>query len=53
MLHKVRHLVEWEEIEEKDVPAASNPSKGYTVVKAAGKKKAKETGTKEPDGDET
>ncbi len=53
MLHKVRHLVEWEEIEEKDVPAASSPSKGYTVVKAAGRKTAKKTGTKEPDGDET
>jgi large subunit ribosomal protein L30 len=53
MIHKVRHLVEWEEIDEKDVPAASSPSKGYTVVKAAGKKKTKKTGTKEPDGDET
>jgi hypothetical protein len=53
MLQKVRHLIEWEEIEEKDVPAASNSSKSYTVVKAAGSKKAKKTGTKEPDGDET
>ncbi len=50
MLHKVRHLVEVEEIEEKDVPAAPEPSKkGYTVLKAA----AKKTGEKEPDGDET
>ena len=48
MLQKVRHLVEVEEIEEKDVPAASSPSGGYTVIKAAGK-----TGKKEPDGDET
>jgi large subunit ribosomal protein L30 len=48
MLHKVRHLVEVEEIEEKDVPVAGTRSKGYTVVKAA-----KKTGKKEPDGDET
>jgi large subunit ribosomal protein L30 len=53
MLHKVRHLIEWEEIAEKDVPAASSPSKGYSVIKAAGSKKTKKTGTKEPDGDET
>ena len=53
MIQKVRHLIEWEKIEEKDVPAASNSSKSYTVVKAAGSKKAKKTGTKEPDGDET
>jgi hypothetical protein len=44
----VRHLVEVEEIEEKDVPVAGTRSKGYTVVKAA-----KKTGKKEPDGDET
>jgi large subunit ribosomal protein L30 len=48
MLHQVRHLIEVEEIDEKNVPAASKPSKGYTVVKAAPK-----TGKKEPDGDET
>lgn len=48
MLAKVRHLVEVEEIEEKDVPVAASPSKGYTVIKAA-----KKTGKKEPDGDET
>ena len=49
MLAKVRHLVEVEEIDEKDVPAAvEKPSKGYTVIEAA-----KTTGKKEPDGDET
>jgi large subunit ribosomal protein L30 len=52
MLHKVRHLVEVVEIDEKDVPAAEPRSKGYTVVTAAAKKKKKETVTKEPDGDE-
>jgi hypothetical protein len=35
------------------MPAASSPSKGFTVVKAAGRKTAKKTGKKEPDGDET
>ena len=49
MLAKVRHLVEVEEIDEKDVPTAvTKPSKGYTVIEAA-----KTTGKKEPDGDET
>ena len=48
MLHKVRHLVEVEEIDEKDMPVASSPSKGYTVIKGAAR-----TGKKEPDGDET
>jgi large subunit ribosomal protein L30 len=57
MLHKVRHLVEWEEIDEREIPAAEKPSKGYTVVKAGGGKSAGKTGrkaaAKEPDGDET
>ena len=48
MLAKVRHLVEVEEIAEKDVPVAEPRSKGYTVVKAA-----KKTGKKEPETDET
>lgn len=38
MLNKVRHLVEWEEIEEKNIPQKSERSKGFTVVKAAKKK---------------
>jgi len=57
MLHKVRHLVEWVEIEEKDIPVAGSPSKGYTVLKAGGGKTAakagKKTGEKESGGDET
>jgi large subunit ribosomal protein L30 len=57
MLQKVRHLVEWEEMEEKDIPSADTPSKGYTVVKKRGGGKAGkaggEAGAKEPDGDET
>jgi large subunit ribosomal protein L30 len=53
MLHKVRHLVEWEEIDEKEIPAAVEPSGGYTVVRAGGGKTAGKTGAKEPDGNET
>ncbi len=49
MLHKVRHLVEVVEIDEKDVPVAVSQSKGYTVIKGA----AKKTGKKEPEVDET
>jgi large subunit ribosomal protein L30 len=54
MLHKVRHLVEVVEIDEKDIPAAEDRTKGYSVVKGPGKKttKKEETVTKEPDGDE-
>jgi len=36
MIRKVRHLVVWEEIDEKDVPAAQEKSKGYMVVGSAG-----------------
>ncbi len=36
MIQKVRHLVVWEEIDEKDVPAAQEKSKGYMVVGSAG-----------------
>ncbi len=39
MLNKVRHLVEWVEIEEKDILPKSERSKGFTVVKAANKEK--------------
>jgi large subunit ribosomal protein L30 len=39
MLQKVRHLVEVEEINEKDIPAAGKISRGYTVLEA-GKGKA-------------
>jgi large subunit ribosomal protein L30 len=38
MLNKVRHLVAWEEIDEKDIPAQPEKLKGFTVIKAAGKK---------------
>jgi len=39
MIQKVRHLVVWEEVDEKDVPAAAEKSKGYTVVES-GKKES-------------
>ena len=32
MLAKVRHLVEWEEIDEKDLPADVTRSAGFTVI---------------------
>jgi large subunit ribosomal protein L30 len=38
MLNKVRHLVEWEEIDETDIPAAGERSQGFTVVKQAKRK---------------
>ena len=38
MLNKVRHLLVWEEIDEKDIPAPSEKKKSFTVIKAAGKK---------------
>lgn len=40
MLAKVRHLVVFEEIDEKDVPKATEPVKGYTVSGTAAKKPA-------------
>jgi large subunit ribosomal protein L30 len=40
MIHKVRHLVAVEEIDEKQIPAPVKASKGYTVIEAAGGKKA-------------
>jgi large subunit ribosomal protein L30 len=41
MLEKVRHLVECEEINEKNIPPAPERSTGFTVVTGAkGKKKA-------------
>ena len=32
MIHKVQHLVVWESIEEKDVPALAKKGAGYTVL---------------------
>lgn len=40
MIHKVRHLVAVEEIDEKSIPAPGKPSKGYTVIEAGGTAKA-------------
>ncbi len=34
MLQKVRHLVTWEEIDEKDVPTASKTPSTFTVLEA-------------------
>lgn len=43
MIQKVRHLVVWEEVDEKDVPAALEKPKGYTLVgNATGSKKNNE-----------
>ncbi|HSG29402.1 MAG TPA: 50S ribosomal protein L30 [Candidatus Krumholzibacterium sp.] len=39
MLNKVRHLVTWEEIDEKDIPAAAEKNAGFTVIGAAAKVK--------------
>lgn len=39
MLSKVRHLVEWEEIDDKDVPRKPEHSRGFTVVTAAEREK--------------
>ena len=41
MIYKVRHLVAWEEIDEKAVPEPAGKSPGFTIVsgKAAGAKK--------------
>lgn len=35
MLRKVRHLVTWEEIDEKGIPAPREKSLGFTVIEAA------------------
>ncbi|MBN1164797.1 MAG: 50S ribosomal protein L30 [Candidatus Krumholzibacteriota bacterium] len=45
MLGKVSHLVSWEEIDEKAIPAPAARSKGYTVIEKprSGKKAKKET----------
>lgn len=32
MLHKVQHMVVWEAIDEKDVPAPARKSAGFTVL---------------------
>ena len=49
MINKVRHLVAWEEVDEKDIPLDSEVSKGFSVVKAA--KKEKKPATEQPDGE--
>jgi large subunit ribosomal protein L30 len=42
-LRKVRHLVEWESIDEKDIPDSSSVGSGFTVLKeGAGSKKSGE-----------
>lgn len=38
MLQKVRHLVTWEEIDEKDVPVAGKKTAGFSVIEAAAPK---------------
>lgn len=55
MMRKVRHLIAWEEIDEKAVPGPAGKSPGFTIVsgKAAGtkkkaKKKAKSKAKKSP-----
>ena len=40
MIHKVRHLVAVEEIDEMQISAPVKPSKGYTVIEAGGGEKA-------------
>ena len=35
MLQKIRHLVTWEEIDEKDIPASSKAPSTFTVIEAA------------------
>lgn len=48
MMQKVRHLVAWEEIDEKSVPKPADKSPGFTIVsgKAAGAKKTKKKAKK-------
>ena len=54
MIGKVRHLIAWEEIDEKAVPAPVSKSPGYTILsgkaaaakKRAGKKVAKKAKSK-------
>ncbi len=44
MIQKVRHLIEWEEINATDIPAPAERSAGFTITegkKAAGKVKRK------------
>jgi large subunit ribosomal protein L30 len=41
MLEKVSHLVEWEKIDEKDIPTGERRSAGFTVIaEASGKKRS-------------
>ena len=39
MIHKVRHLVAVEEIDEKSIHTPGKPSKGYTVIESGGNTK--------------
>lgn len=34
MMHKVRHLIEWEEIDEKDIPSIPGGRGGFTILEA-------------------
>lgn len=52
MITKVAHLVEWEEIDEKDIPAKKECSSGLTLVKK-GKAAGKSSEKKDKDGEET
>ena len=47
MLKKVQHLVKWEEIAEKDIPAAVARQAGFTVVEPAPKGGKAEGGVEE------
>lgn len=40
MIHKVRHLVAVEEIDETQIQAPAKPSKGYTIIEAGDGEKA-------------
>jgi large subunit ribosomal protein L30 len=58
MLQKVRHLVAWEEIDEKDVPRPGARSAGFTVLteapgKGAPKKAKKRTAAKKNESEGT
>ncbi|HMA76407.1 MAG TPA: 50S ribosomal protein L30 [Candidatus Krumholzibacteriaceae bacterium] len=46
MLRKVSHLVQWEEIDEKDIPVSRKSSVGITAVKGKGKGAGKDRSDK-------
>ena len=55
MLNKVRHLVVWEEIEKKDIPAPVEKPRGFTVLERGAAKLeqgAGEAGGREVSGDQ-